>query len=146
MSGAGSSVSQGGSGPLAPFTDDLRLMLEGSGCRPLTIARHLREVQRLGRWMEERQVRSSGLTCQRLVEYRTANRTSGCPASILGLLRTLIGTVDADPTLSPLLDLLAAFRCHLLHERGLVASTADAYVLRARRFLAWSAPSGDLPR
>lgn len=145
MSRAGSSVSQGGAGPLAPFTDDLRLMLEGSGYRPFTIARHLREVERLGRWMEERQVRSSDLTCQRLAEYRTANRTSGCPASILGSLRTLIGSVSSDPTSSsPLLDLLAAFRCHLLHERGLVASTADAYVLRARRFLAWSAPSGGL--
>ena len=145
MSRAGSGVSQGGAGPLAPFTDDLRLMLEGSGYRPLTIARHVREVERLGRWMEERQVRSSDLTRRHLAEYRTANRTSGCPESILGLLRPLIGSVGADPTTSsPLLDLLAGFRCHLLHERGLVASTADAYVLRARRFLAWSAPSGDL--
>ncbi len=145
MSCAGSSVSRGGAGPLAPFTDDLRLMLEGSGYRPFTIASHLREVERLGRWMEERQVRSSDLTCQLLAEYRTANRTLGCPASILGSLRTLIGTVSTGPmSSSPLLDLLAAFRCHLLNERGLVASTADAYVLRARRFLAWCAPSGDL--
>ena len=133
---AGSSVSQVGAGPLAPFTHELRLMLEGSGYRPFTIAHHLREVERLGCWMEERQVLASDLTHERLAEYRTANGTSGCPASILGSLRTLIGTLSTDPTASsPLLDLLADFRCHLLHERGLVASTADAYVLRARRFL-----------
>lgn len=145
MSRTGSSVSQVGAGPLAPFTDDLRFMLEGSGYRPFTVVRHLREVERLGRWMEDRQVCASDLTLQRLAEYRAANQTSGCPAGILGLLRTLIGNVSTDPTTSsPLLDLLAAFRCHLLHERGLVVSTVDAYVLRARRFLAWSAPSGDL--
>jgi len=142
---AGSSVSQVGAGPLAPFTHDLRLMLEGFGYRPVTIAGHLREVERLGRWMEERQVRASDLTRERLAEYRAFNRTSGCSASILGSLRTLIGKLSNPPTASsPLLDLLAAFRCHLLRERGLVASTADAYVLRARRFLALSAPSGDL--
>jgi integrase/recombinase XerD len=145
MSRTGSSVSQVGAGPLAPFTDDLRFMLEGSGYRPFTVARHLREVERLGRWMEDRQVCASDLTLQRLAEYRAANQTSGCPLAILGSLRTLIGNVSTDPTTpSPLLDLLAAFRCHLLHERGLVVSTVDAYVLRARRFLAWSAPSGDL--
>lgn len=145
MSRTGNSVGQVGAGPLAPFIDDLRFMLEGSGYRPFTVARHLREVERLGRWMEDRQVCASDLTLQRLVEYRAANQTSGCPAGILGSLRTLIGNVSTDPTMSsPLLDLLAAFRSHLLHERGLVVSTVDAYMLRARRFLAWSAPSGDL--
>ena len=142
---AGSSVSQVGAGPLAPFTQELRLVLEGSGYRPFTIAGHLREVERLGCWMEERQVLASDLTYERLAEYRAAKGTSGCPASILGSLRALIGTVSTDPTISsPLLDLLADFRCHLRQERGLVATTADAYVLRARRFLAWSARSGDL--
>lgn len=145
MSGAECSVSTGGSGPLAPFTDDLRLLLEGSGYRPITIAGHLREVERLGRWMQERQVPAIDLMPERLAAYRTTSRTSGCPASILRLLWTLTGTASSKPTSSsPLLDLLEAFRAHLLHERGLVVSTADAYVLRARRFLDWSAPSGDL--
>jgi hypothetical protein len=38
---AGSSVSQVGAGPLAPFTYELRLMLEGSGYRPLNRHRPL---------------------------------------------------------------------------------------------------------
>ena len=136
-------------GPLVAFTDDLRLMLERGGCRPATITHHLREVARLGGWMEKHQLRAVDLTDQRLREYRAAahaaGRTSGCSGGVLGSLRGLIGNVAAEPVLSSApLDLLAAFRVHLLHERGLVASTADAYVLRASRFMAWSAPAGDV--
>lgn len=148
MARARSSVCRGVAGPLAPFTDDLRLMLEGSGYRPTTIVQHMREVACLSRWMERRHVRAVDLTDQRLAEYReaarAAGRTLGCPESLFSSLRGLIGNVAPEPALSStLLDLLAAFRCHLLQERGLVASTADAYVLRANRFLAWSAPAGD---
>lgn len=139
----------GVTGPLAPFTDDLRLMLERSGYRPTTIVHHMREVACLGRWMEERHVRAVDLTDQCLAEYRAAaraaDRTLGCPESLFRSLRGLIGNVTLEPALSStLLDLLVAFRSHLLHERGLVASTVDAYVLRASRFLAWSAPAGDV--
>src|SRR5262249_43031266 len=42
--------------------------------------------------------------------------------------------------------LLANFRRYLLEERGLVASTAEAYVLRARRFVAVCAPPPPIAR
>jgi len=40
--------------------------------------------------------------------------------------------------------LLARFHRYLLEERGLAATTADAYVNRARRFVVGWAPTGQL--
>lgn len=150
MARAGSSVGKVvAAGPLAPFVDDLRLMLERSGYRPTTVTTHMREVAGLGRWMGARHLGAVDLSDQCVQKYRTAARIADrkvcCPGSVLGLLRALIGNVTCEPgQSSPVLDLLAAFRSHLLHERGLVTGTADAYVLRASRFLAWSAPNGDV--
>ena len=51
---------------------------------------------------------------------------------------------EPDPTVSEADALLDAYERFLLTERGLVASTTSAYVLRARRFLDWHGHGADL--
>lgn len=150
MSRTKSSVSPVGAvGPLAPFAGDLRALLEGAGYRPTTIAQNMRAVARLDGLMKERQVGAAELTSDRLEQYRavarSAGRGLGCSERVVGWLRDLSGGASTEPAApTPLAALLAAFRGHLVQERGLLPDTADAYVARAGRFLAWSAPTGEV--
>ncbi len=77
-------------------------------------------------------------------------RRDGClcvsRAGLTHLLRVLpIPRADPDlPVESSAERLLASFGRHLLNERALAESTTTAYLLRARRFLAWTAADGNV--
>jgi site-specific recombinase XerD len=141
-------------GPLAPFVDLYRSRLKERGYTPLSIVNELRQLAHLSRWLEERQMTEADLSRERLIQFLDLRRErfDHRACSLQGLTPLLeildeqrVERPDGDPTSASTRDvLLSSFEKFLLHERGLVPSTASSYVLRARRFLTWFAPSGDL--
>ena len=138
-------------GPLVPFADDFRSMLTVSGYAPLTIVNEQRVMAHLSRWMEAGDLTVTDLSVELLQDYEASVRASGrrfmCSNGSLVPLRQLLGIAPSNPQPVPVsatTELLASFRQHLLHERGLAESTAAAYLFRASRFLAWSAADGNV--
>lgn len=142
------------SGPLAPHVDVFQLRLERSGYTPLTMVVQYRLMSHLSRWLQERGLGVADLTSARVDEFLAAQRAGGyghaCTIkgleSLLGALRDegLAPQQAAVVPVSAREVLLAGFLVFLRQERGLVQSTAEAYVARADRFLGWVAPDGDL--
>jgi site-specific recombinase XerD len=107
--------------------------------------------------MEERQLTAADLGKERIEEFlgELPRRPHGgrlCSGQALGQLLEVLDEAgvagprgDKEPA-SPSEALLANFERFLLQERAVALSTASVYVARARRFLAWCAPSGDLGR
>ncbi len=139
-------------GPLAPFVDGYRMRLEACGYAPLSVVNELRQVAHLSRWMAAAELAAADLTCERIEEFLEERRAARGPkaCSFQGLLPMLEvlrpGSAPGRP--GPRAEsaddaILARFGAYLLAERGLAGSTADAYVARARRFLAGRA-GGDV--
>ena len=133
-------------GPLAPFSAAYRSWLADLGYTPLTIVNELRQVGHLSRWMVATDVAVADLTTKSLegfLEDRRADAGSAnCSCQGLRLLLAVLHDLGVTPEErlpappGAAEALLALFRRHLLAERGLAECTADAYVARARRFLA----------
>jgi integrase/recombinase XerD len=142
------------SGPLAPFVSAFESKLRDAGYTPLSAVNQKRLLAHLSRWLETDGLDVDDLTDARIQAFLQSRRARGCTWSItrealMPLLELLgeLGTLP--PPRPPVADspvdvLLARFRRYLLEERGLAASTADAYVYRARRFLVGCAPTGQL--
>jgi len=138
-------------GPLVPFADDFTLMLKASGYAPLTIVNELRLMAHLSRWMQARDLTVAELSSELLQDYEASVRASGrtfmsSNGSLVPLRHFLgIALPSPDPIPVPVTaELLASFGQHLLNERGLAQSTTTAYLLRASRFLSWSAAEGNV--
>jgi len=138
-------------GPLVPFADDLSSMLAAAGYTPLSIVNQLRLLAHVSRWMDGHDYAVTDLTVEVLEEYlgaaHAAGRVSLCSqAGLTHLLRALpIPRADPDPPVESSAErLLASFGRHLLNERALAENTTTAYLLRARRFLAWTAADGNV--
>lgn len=140
-------------GPLAPHAAVYRGRLEVLGYTPLTIVNELRQVSHLSRWMQARGVGVSELRVVLIEEFLVARRVaSSRNCSRHGLIVLLTVLIDegvlkerrASATGSPHGVVLAKFHAYLLGERGLAVGTADAYVERARRFLADYPPDVEL--
>ena len=124
------------------------------GYTPLTIVNELRQIAHLSRFLEERRLTGADLSTERLRQFLDLRRErhDHRACSLQGLIPLLeildeqgverLGATKAPA--SPTDTLLGSFESFLLSERGLVPSTAASYVLRARRFLDWRAPSGEL--
>jgi site-specific recombinase XerD len=132
-------------GPLAPFAAGFRARLRESGYTPLSVVNVMRLMAHLSRWLDANGLGVADLTSEQVERYAAARRAEGrtsarLPRSVAPVLAMLAGAgalVPQAPAV-PLSDqerLLAAFERHLLCERALAASTAAAYVARARRFL-----------
>ena len=140
-------------GPLAPFADVYKARLRDRGYTPLTIVNEVRQLAHLSRSLEASGLGAAELTRERLEQFVAARRPSRSDhgaCSLQGLLPVLevlgeLGVVAAErpaPPVSAAEALIGSFRRHLIAERGVTSQTADAYALRARRFLAWCAPDG----
>lgn len=133
-------------GPLAPFADAYRAELLERGYAPLSIVTELRQVARLGRWLQ-----AGGLTVAEVNEARAGeffewqrvnwrHRKSWsrpglrCLLDVLGGLGVLAVEEGAAPG-SPTDVLLASFERYLLAERGLAAGTVALYSACVRRFV-----------
>lgn len=140
-------------GPLAPFAAAYRVRLQESGYTPLSIVNEVRQVAHLSRWLEAGRMTGADLTSERVERFLAVRRAGGHgPCSLRGLLPLLevlrgLGILSEDQAAAPTSGseaLLASFRAYVLEERGLATCTADAYVDRARRFLAGCGTDGEL--
>jgi integrase/recombinase XerD len=141
-------------GPLAPFVVAFELKLRDAGYSPLSAVTQKRLLAHLSRWLEARRLNVDDLTDARIQEFLDSRRATGCTwlitreglMPLLELLRELEALPAPDgPVAGSSVDvLLARFHRYLLEERGLAATTADAYVNRARRFVVGCAPTGQL--
>jgi integrase len=139
-------------GPLEPFSAAYRSRLAELGYTPLTMVNELRQVAHLSRWMLSADLAVTDLTMKSFEGFLEERRAAAGTRNLsLQGLRVLLGVLhDLGVTLGERLAappggdeaLLASFRWHLLAERGLAECTADAYVARARRFLAGRADVG----
>ena len=141
-------------GPLAPFADGYRVKLRGRGYMPRSIIDELRHMARLSRWLEERQLGAADLGSERLSQFLgelPRRRDGGRVCSRRALTQVLevleehgVEPLEAKEAPAPSEVLLASFERFLLQERAVALPTAAAYLARTRRFLAWSAPSGEV--
>jgi integrase/recombinase XerD len=132
-------------GPLAPFAEGFKARLEELGYTPLSTVTWMRLMVHLSHWLGARGLTAADLSSRRVEQYLRERRAGGyagflSPRSVAVLLGHLssMGVLNPEDPPRPCSEsevLLAAFRDYLLNERGLAASTAAAYVLRAHRFL-----------
>ncbi|HKW72658.1 MAG TPA: site-specific integrase [Candidatus Dormibacteraeota bacterium] len=144
-------------GPVAPLAEDLKAELLAAGYTPLTVVNKMRSIGYVSRWLETQGLGVEDLTEQRLDEYLMERRERGgqweiSRPALVPLLeflrrRGLVHPPTGEPAvLTGGEKLLAAFKSYLFKERGLVATTADAYVFYARRLLEREAADGDVRR
>ncbi|MBA2471945.1 MAG: tyrosine-type recombinase/integrase [Pseudonocardiales bacterium] len=137
-------------GPLAPFAEGIKARLEELGYTPLSAVTSMRLMVHVSRWLDAHGMTAADLTSERVEQYLRERRAAGYARSLsprslavlLGLLGSMGVLVAEEPArcCSESEALLASFRDYLLGERALASSTALAYVLRARRFLAGRDP------
>ena len=133
------------SGPLVPFRDGFGEYLDGCGYARVSATNHVRLLAHVSRWMA-----SVGLDVGELSEVEgelfLADRRAGGYKSYLSLqaLVPLLGflrSVGATPErvvvgpVGPTEELVDAYRCWLVEERGLVATTVEQHLRSARLFL-----------
>jgi hypothetical protein len=117
-------------GPLAPFADDLRRELAGSGYSPRSAGELMRLAAQLSRWLDSRSLTAEDLTAAVAGEFVQARRAGGCrrrltSRSLAPLLKCLqIAPADTVSGI-PVEGLLAQYRDYLRSERGLADSTVS---------------------
>lgn len=142
-------------GPLAPFAEEYRIKLRERGYKPRSISEDLRHVARLSRWLEERQLGAADLSNKRFEEFfgelpRQSDGGRVCSRRALAQVLEVLeehGLERLEGEETPVAAsevLLASFERFLLQERAVALSTAPIYLARARCFLAWCAPSGEV--
>jgi integrase/recombinase XerD len=131
------------SGPLAPFVRAYRLELRRRGYTPRSAVNELRQVARLSRWLEDRELGAARLTRGRVEEFLVFQRAGGryrAQRSRPGLwcLLEVLGALEHEeqaPVLSLTQTLLCSFERYVVVERALAAGTVHGYVDHARKFL-----------
>jgi integrase/recombinase XerD len=130
-------------GPLAPFAEAYRLELHQRGYTPRSAVNMSRQVARLSRWLEDRELGAERLNRERVEEFlafQRAGRTHRSQWSRPGLwcLLEVLGAMEheeqtSDPSLTE--TLLCSFERYLLIERALASGTVRGYVDHSRKFL-----------
>lgn len=139
-------------GPLSKYLNGFSEELAGRGHQPTSANRHLRLMGHLSRWLEAEGLVAENLTPVRVEEFLQARRAAGftyrlSPHAVVPLIGYLtdLGVVSPAPaTVSTPCDaLIAAYRRHLVMDRGLAASTVATYIKVARDVLEhWGYPQG----
>jgi integrase/recombinase XerD len=142
------------SGPLAPYAGEVESSLIERGYTWWTRAAHLRVMAHLSSWLQVQQLDVQDLSPQRIEAYLEQRRCCGYTG--FGSRRSLTPMLDALASLGllPVEEppapasrtdvLLGGFARYLREERGLASCTVQAYLSRARRFLADYSDDGDL--
>ena len=134
-------------GPLVPLVETYRRELRRRGYAPRSAVSELRQVARLSRWLDDRDLAPARLNRERVEEFLDFQRANGRHRSewsrpglccLLEVLESL-GELEHEerPVASPSETLLASFETYLLTERALAPGTVRGYVDHARRFLGW---------
>lgn len=133
-------------GPLGPFQAGFEAVLADAGYAPLSVANQVRLMRHLSMWLGERVLTVSGLVPAVVREYLADRREQGYTSwrssrGLTPLLTYLQGLglvpVVVEPaSAGPLDELIERYRCYLVTERGLAATTVRYYLADARVFLA----------
>ena len=131
-------------GRLGPFVEGYRAWLLERGYSPGSVEHELRFLSVLGRWMVAEDLAVGQLDGDVIAAFVEAHRVKGRVAavvargsrSLLIYLRELgvVGPEPGDP-LTPLGELIEAYRQWLVGDRGLAPLTVARYVTLATRFL-----------
>ena len=134
-----------GHGPLVPFADGFGAQLLKIGLAESSLKNYLVLMGQLDRWLTAEKLGVEVLTCEVAEQFLDHRRTSGRRrAATLRSLTPLLdylrasGVLRAEPVaeLTARERLLAKYHRHLVHDRGLRATTVRRYERFARRFLA----------
>ena len=133
-------------GRLGPFVEGYRVWLLERGYTPGTVRGMLKVLGHLGRWMEREGREPGGLDVAAVEEFLAWLRAEGLRrVPTLRALRSLVlylheaGVIAAEngvQELTPLEELVGAYRDWLVSERGLAEATVLRYEKLARRLLA----------
>ena len=146
------SVTRRKPGRLGPFVEGYRVWLLETGYTPQTVRWMLRDLSRLGRWMDAEDVAIGALTVSGVESWLAARRAAGGyrvpTVRALRALLSYLGEVgvmgEEEPLeLSPVEALVDGYRHWLIADRGLAAMTVLRYETLARRFLAARVTSTD---
>jgi site-specific recombinase XerD len=141
-------------GPLQPHASGFHRELVRQGYTALSARKQLRLMAHASRWLASRGLEAGDFVPARVEEFLEARRAAGytlqlsirATAPLLAYLRGL-GVAPMPrpvPPATPAEALLECYRRYLIQERGLVASTVDAYSQVARLFLLHRSPEGEL--
>lgn len=131
-------------GRLGPFVEGYRVWLLTAGYTPQTVRMMLRDLSRLGRWMDAEDVPIGALTVGGIESWLAARRAAdGYRVPTVRALRALLSYLgevgvmgEEEPlVLSPVEALIDGYRQWLTADRGLAAMTVLRYETLARRFL-----------
>lgn len=134
-----------GEGPLASFAAGLSRELLAWGHPPGSVKNHIVLLGQLDRWLSTERLGVDDLTAEVAERFFDARRVGGqrrvpTLASLAPLFEYLYAQgalAPQEPTpVTPLEELLVRYRRHLVHDRGLAATTVRRYERFARRFLA----------
>ena len=131
-------------GRLGPFVEGYRVWLLAAGYTPKTVRMMLKDLGRLGRWMDAEEVGVGAVTVASIESFLTAWRAGGgrrvptvrALRSMLAYLRQVgVMVGEEPPVLSPVEVLVCEYREWMVADRGLAAMTVLRYETLARRFL-----------
>lgn len=132
-------------GRLGPFVEGYRVWLLEAGYTPQTVRAMLKDLGRLGRWMESEGVEIGAVDVASIESFLAGWRAAGgrrvptvralrSMLTYLGEVGVMIG--EELPVRSPVEALVGEYREWLVADRGLAAMTVLRYETLARRFLA----------
>lgn len=129
-------------GLLSLQVEGYRAWLTGRGYTPGTIRNMLKDFGQVGLWLVEQALQVGQLDEEMMAAF-AADRRSGrrrvpgvrAMAPLLSYLREAGLVGEAQPSLTPLDELLGGYRSWMLDERGLAPTTVLRYENAARRFL-----------
>lgn len=129
-------------GPLASLVGDFYAHLLAQGYCPMVAEKHVRVLAQVSRWLEEHHFKPREFTAPRIEQFIKTQGKSGRRRWIIleSMLEYLRGmeVLPPIPLPKPVTErdrLLARYRDHLIHERGLTARTVHNRMEVARRFL-----------
>lgn len=131
-------------GRLGPFVEGYRVSLLTAGYTPQTVRLMLKDLGRLGRWMDANGVEIGAVDVASIELFLTDWGADGRPRvptfralrSMLAYLREVgVMVAEQPPALSPVEVLIGEYREWMVADRGLAAMTVLRYETLARRFL-----------
>ena len=122
------------------------------GYTPLTVRNMLKDLGQLGRWATAEGLQAAELDEERMAAFLAASHSAARrgalgPRGVRPLLTYFRDTgvvPPAEPPSTPLDALLGQYRCWMVQERGLAATTVVRYEKTARRFLQEQATAGEV--
>jgi integrase/recombinase XerD len=127
-----------------PFADGYKRKLVALGHKPTTVRQHLRLMGQLSGWLAGEGLGAGDLTRARAEVFLDARRTGGQrpPATMASMAKLLddlieqrVVRAELPAVASPRDVLVDEYRRHLIHDRGLSASTVSRYARFAKQFL-----------